>query len=131
MGSSRQKEIAGVSMYNPDEKKLIKYLRENGEAKGFDVHAWLRELSPSEKEDLLSEVLAVKSRTELSPYAVQFYGHFCEHSEDKKLHQIEGEFVAAQLEEYPQEEITKIEDVYFERARELMRLQREHRANDT
>ncbi len=110
-------------MYNPDKKKLNKYLRGNGGTKGFDVHAWLRDLSPLEREELLSEVLAVKSRTELSPYAVQFYGHFCEHSEDGELHEIERQFVAAQLEERPPEEIAKIEDMYFERARELMRLQ--------
>jgi hypothetical protein len=118
-----------VSMYKPDKKKLNKYLRENGEAKSFDVHAWLRDLSLSEREKLLSEVLAAESRTELSPYAVQFYGHFCEHSEDKKLHQIERDFVAAQLEERPPEEIAKLEDMYFERAQELMRLQgnTEHR----
>ena len=118
-------------MYNPDEKKLAKYMSQDGEAKGFDVHAWLRDLSPSEKKELLSEVLTVKSRTALSPYAVQFYGHFSEHSEDKKLHQIERNFVEAQLEERPPEEIAEIEDVYFECARELMKLQKEHGANDT
>jgi hypothetical protein len=116
-------------MYNPDEKKLNKYLRGNGGAKGFDVHAWLRDLSPSERKQLRAEVLEADSRTDLSPYATQFYGHFCEHSEDKKLHQIERNFVAAQLEEQPPGEIAKIEDVYFERARELMKLQgnTEHR----
>ncbi len=93
------------------------------------MHAWLRDLSSSEKEQLWDEVLAADSRTGLSPYAVQFYGHFCEHSEDEKLHQIEREFIAAQIEEHPPEEIARLEDMYFERARELMRLQKntEHR----
>ena len=118
-------------MYNPDEKKLTKYMRQNGKMKSFDVHAWLRDLSPSEKEELLSEVLSVESRRELSPYAVQFYGHFCEHSENKKLHQIERDFVEAQLEERPPEEIAKIEDAYFEHARELMKLQKENGENPT
>ncbi len=118
-------------MYKPDEKKLEKYLRNDGESRGFDVHAWLHDLSASEREELLSEVLAVGSRAELSPYAVQFYGHFCEQSEDEKLHRIERDFVEAQLEEHSPEEITEIEDAYFERARELMKIQKENRTNNT
>ena len=118
-------------MYKPDKKKLAKYTRHDGEVKGFDVHAWLHDLSPAEEEELLSEVLAVESRSELSPYAVQFYGHFCEQCEDKKLHQIEGKFVEAQLEEQPPEEIDKIEDAYFEHARDLMRRQKELEADNS
>jgi len=120
-----------MNMYNPDKGKLKKYMRENGETTSFDVHAWLHDLSPLEQEQLLSEVLSVKSRSELSPYAVQFYGHFCEQSEDGKLHEIERDFVAAQLEERLPEEIAKIEDLYFERARELMKTQKENRTNNT
>jgi hypothetical protein len=115
-------------MYEPDESKLRKY---RSGSQGFDVHAWLNDLSPSEEEELLSEVLSVSSRTELSPYAVQFYGHFCEQSEDQKLHSIEQDFVAAQLEERPEEEISRIEDAYFKRARELMKLQGKPRVADT
>jgi hypothetical protein len=116
-------------VYEPDPEKLKKYMRTSDEAEGFDVHAWLHDLSSSEKEELLSEVLTVKSRAELSPYAVQFYGHFCEQSEDASLHRIERDFVMAQLEEWPSDEIERIEDMYFECARELMRLQKEHESN--
>jgi len=110
-------------MYEPDKEKLKKYLHQNGEIKSFDVHAWLHDLSYAEKKHLYNEVMAVESRRDLSPYAVQFYGHFCEQSQDPQLHQIEQKFVSAQLEEKHPEEIAKIEDIYFEYARELMKTQ--------
>jgi hypothetical protein len=110
-------------MYEPDSEKLKKYLRGSPEARHFDWHAWLHDLTPSEKEELRSEVLGAGSRAGLSDYGRQFYLHFCNNTEDEKLRSIEHAFVSAQIEGRPQEEVAKLEDMYFERARELLRLQ--------
>jgi hypothetical protein len=112
-------------MYKPDREKLDAYLRGSGDARHFDWHAWLRDLSPSEKTQLTVEVLSASSRSDLSDYARQFYLHFCTDTEDGRLRSIEREFVIAQIEERGPAAVAELEDVYFERARELMKSQEE------
>jgi hypothetical protein len=109
-------------MYKPDKEKLMKYLRGNGDAKHMDWHAWLRDLSDSEEEQLTAEILAAESRTELTDYARQYYLHFCTDTEDCELRSTEHAFVTAQLENSTPEEVAKFEDKYFERAKELLRM---------
>lgn len=110
-------------MYSPDKDELEKYYRGTGEAKHFDWHAWLRDLSPSQEAQLRHEVLAAGLRTDLSDYARQYYLHFCTDTEDGRLRSIEHGFVTAQLENRSPEEVAKFEDMYFDRARELLRIQ--------
>ena len=108
-------------MYKPDTNKLKKYLR--GSAQHMDWHAWLRDLSETDRNQLIADVLSAKSRHELSDYARQYYLHFCTDTEDGELRSIEHDFVTAQLEDRPIEEVAQFEDKYFERGRELLRLQ--------
>ena len=110
-------------MYSPGKDELKKYYRGTGDAKHFDWHAWLRGLSPSQQSQLRDEVLAADSRAGLSDYARQYYLHFCNDTEDGRLRSIEHGFVTAQLENRSPDEIAKFEDMYFERARELLKIQ--------
>jgi hypothetical protein len=110
-------------MYKPDNERIKKYILSSGEAEHFDWHAWLRDLSSAEREELRSEVLAAGSRSELSDYARQYYLHFCTDTEDEGLRAIEHDFVMAQMEDKPAQEIAETEDAYFQRAKELLRLQ--------
>jgi hypothetical protein len=110
-------------MYSPDKEKLGRYVHGDGESRSFDWHAWLRDLSPADKEELGSEVLSAGSRKELSDYARQYYLHFCNETEDAGLRRIEHDFVSAQIEDRTPEEIDSYEDMYFKRAQELLRLQ--------
>jgi hypothetical protein len=109
-------------MYEQDNQKLKKYLRGSGDAKLMDWHAWLRDLSAADREELELEVLAATSRAELSDYARQYYLHFCTDTEDGRLRSIEHAFVTAQLENRAPEEVAKLEDMYFEHAKELLKL---------
>ena len=108
-------------MYSPNSEKLKKYLGGSGDAQHMDWHAWVHDLSPSEEAQLASEVLAAGSRADLSEYAKQYYLDACNRAEDEKLRSIEHGFVIAQIEDRPPEEVAKIEDMYFERARDLLR----------
>ena len=110
-------------MYDPDSEKIKQYLRGDGGSGLMDWHAWLRDLSGTDREQLRTEVLSTESRSGLSVYAKQFYLHFCTDSEDSDLRSIEHDFVTAQLENRPAEEVAQLEDRYFERAKELLRLQ--------
>lgn len=92
---------------------------------GFDWHAWLRTLSPGEKRELTDEVLAARSRTELGEFARRYYLHFCTDTEDDKLRGLEREFVLAQMDGCSEEDVGKIEDEYFRRAKELLKLAKE------
>lgn len=110
-------------MYEPDSEKIKCYLRGSGDARHIDWHAWLRDLSETERNQLTAEVHSAESRHELGDYARQYYLHFCTDTEDGELRGIEHDFVTAQLEDRPAEEIAQFEDKYFERARALLRLQ--------
>ena len=92
-------------MYNPDNEKLKKYMRGEEGAAYLDWHAWLKDLSSSEIEELKNEVLSAESRAELSQYATQYYLHFCIDSNDDKARSIESDFVHAQIDDNPKEEI--------------------------
>ncbi len=109
-------------MHNPGENKLRKYVQTSGESEVLDRHAWLHGLTGSEKEQLSSEVLNAGSMGKLSDYARQFYIHFCTSTDNAELREIERGFVMSQIEERPEEEITRFEDMYFKRAKKLMQL---------
>ena len=107
-------------MYEPDNKKLDKYLLGEGGAKRVDWHAWVRDLSSDEHRELKSEVLGASTRAQLSDYARQYYLYLCNHIEDDRLRSIEHSFVSAQIENRSPEDVAELEDIYFERARELL-----------
>jgi len=116
-------------MYEPDSEKIKRYLRGSGDARHIDWHAWLHDLSETDRKQLIADVLSAESRHGLGDYARQYYLHFCTDTEDDELRGIEHDFVAAQLEERPSEEVAQFEDKYFERARELLRLQEQGNEN--
>jgi hypothetical protein len=117
-------------MYKPDKERLTAYVRGEGDSKHFDWHAWLKDLDPEERSLLTREVLSARSRRDLSDYARQFYLHFCTNTEDGRLRSIEREFVIAQIEEHKPEAIAELEDVYFNRARELIKTSEEESHED-
>ncbi len=117
-------------MYKPDKEKLSTYVRGGGDSKHFDWHAWLRDLSPSERLQLRTEVLSAASRRDLSDYGRQFYLHFCTDTEDGRLRSIEREFVISQIEERKPETVAELEDMYFDRARELLKEQEKESHED-
>ena len=117
-------------MYKPDKEKLGTYLRGNGGSNLFDWHAWLKDLSFEEKSQLIEEILAAASRSNLSDYARQFYLHFCTNTEDSRLRSIERAFVIAQIEERKPEAVSELEDMYFKRARELLKIRKEESHED-
>jgi len=110
-------------MYKPDIEKIKKYAYSDDGTGNIDWHAWLRELLPSEVKELEKEILDAISREELSQYARQYYLHLCIDSNDARARDIERDFVHAQLDNKPQEEISEIEDRYFQYAKELLRMQ--------
>ena len=117
-------------MYKPDKEKLKTYVHGDGDSKHFDWHAWLKDLSSEEISQLTKEVLSTASRRDLSDYARQFYLHFCTDTEDSRLRSIEREFVIAQIEERKPEAVSELEDMYFDRARELLKTGKEENHED-
>ncbi|MFH1421763.1 MAG: hypothetical protein ABIH42_03495 [Planctomycetota bacterium] len=110
-----------MEKYNLPNEAKKQFLKKTSHDSYFDWHLWADSLTEEEKTILEAEVLSIELLSHLSGYARQYYRFVSNHTEDQRLRELEKEFIEAQIDNRPQEEVDEIEQKHFSYTKSIIK----------